>query len=130
MQADARAARASATGLAGRVGMRHVWGTADGPMLFAAETLAERRAAFEALGLDLTPEMRGVRTSRGARNLRDDTKRIAAALRRRSDVRSADLNYVRYRDRGPDRRVLPVPVALRPDQPAAGLGRHGATTAA
>ena len=29
------------------------------------------------------------------RGLRDDTRQIAAALRRRSDVRSADLNYVR-----------------------------------
>ena len=31
----------------------------DGPMLFAAETVAERREAFEALGLALTAEMRG-----------------------------------------------------------------------
>jgi serine protease len=94
--ADARTARASATGLAGRVRMRHVSGAPDGPMLLAAEALAERRAAFQALGLDLTPEMRGVGTSRGMRGLRDDTKRIAAALRRRADVRSADLNYVRH----------------------------------
>src|SRR4030095_8361746 len=33
--------------------------------------------------------------ARGSRSARDDTRRIAAALRRRSDVRSADLNYVR-----------------------------------
>jgi serine protease len=94
--AGARTAGASGSGLAGRVGMRHVSGTPGGPMVFAAETLAERRAAFAKLGLAPTPEMRGVATSRGARGLRDDTKRIAEALSRRADVRSADLNYVRH----------------------------------
>jgi serine protease len=105
--ADAKAARADATGLAGRVGMRHVSGTSDGPVLLAAETLAERRAAFQALGLELTPEMRGAAVSRGTRGLRDDTRRIAAALRRRSDVRSADLNYVRHANAVPTDQLYP-----------------------
>jgi serine protease len=78
-----------------RIGMRYVGGGPEGPMLFDAETVAERRAAFEALGLALTQEMRGQPDARGSRSARDDTRRIAAALRRRSDVRSADLNYVR-----------------------------------
>src|SRR5262249_51935193 len=60
-----------------------------------AETVSERKAAFQALGLPLTPEMRGISGARGAQSLRDDTRRIAAALRRRSEIRSADLNYVR-----------------------------------
>jgi serine protease len=77
------------------LGMRHVSGEPDGPMLFAAETLAERRKAFEALGLALTPEMRGAAGPRGERSLRADTRQIAAALRRRPEIRSADLDYVR-----------------------------------
>lgn len=77
------------------VGMRHVSGAPDGPMLFAAETLAERRKAFEALGLTLPAELRGIGKARGEQGLRDDTKKIVAALRRRAEVRSADLNYVR-----------------------------------
>ena len=99
-------ARASGRARARSVGMRHVSGEPDGPMLFAAETVAERRAAFEALGLALTPEMRGAPDSRGERSLRDDTRQIAAALRRRPEVRSADLNYVRTASAVPDRRVL------------------------
>ncbi len=92
--ARGRSGAASGPARARSVGMRHVSGESDAPMLFAAETLAERRAAFEALGLALTPELRGLADT-GERGLRDDTRRIAAALRRRAEVRSADLNYVR-----------------------------------
>src|SRR6185436_7103246 len=78
-----------------------------GPMLFAAETLAERRAAFEALGLPLTPEMRGASGSRGMRGLRADTRQIAIALGRRPEVRSAALNYVRTADAVPGDEFYP-----------------------
>jgi serine protease len=92
---DARRAQGDGPARARRVGMRHVSGDPDGPMLFAAETVAERRAAFQALGLALTPEMRGQPDARGSRSEGDDTRRITAALRRRSEIRSADLNYLR-----------------------------------
>ena len=90
-----------------KLGLRHVSGEPDGPMLFAAETLAERRAAFEALGLALTPEMRGASGSRGLRGLKADTRQIAEALGRRPEVRSAALNYVRTADAVPGDEFYP-----------------------
>jgi serine protease len=92
---ERRSAGGDGPARARRVGMRHVSGGPEGPILFAAQTVAERRRAFEALGLALTPEMRGQPDARGPRAEHDDTRRIAAALRGRPDVRSADLNYVR-----------------------------------
>jgi serine protease len=95
---DVRGSSRSAVSPAARarsIRMRHVSGDSDGPMLFAAETLAERRQAFQALGIAPTAEMQGTGQPRGERGLRDDTRRIAAALRHRAEVRSADLNYVR-----------------------------------
>ncbi len=99
--------RASGAVRARGVGMRHVRGEPDGPMLFEALSVGERRAAFEALGLELTAEMRGVGGSRGRRGLQDDTRQIATALRRRADVRSADLNYVRTADAIPADEFYP-----------------------
>jgi len=84
------AGAASASERANRVGMRHVSGAPDGPMLFAAETLDERRAAFRALGL------RRLAVAGDERSLRADTQRLVLALRRRPDVQSADLNYLRH----------------------------------
>ncbi|TMA30934.1 MAG: peptidase S8, partial [Deltaproteobacteria bacterium] len=102
-----RGASGSGPARARGVGMRHVSGDPVGPMLFAAETIAERRAAFEALGLDLTPEMRGTGGPRGAKGMRDDTRRIATALRRRPEIRSADLNYIRTAGRVPTDEFYP-----------------------
>jgi serine protease len=89
------------------VGMRHVSGEPDAPMLFAAETLAERREAFSALGLPLSAEMRGAPGARGARALREDTQQIAAALARRPEVQSAALNYVRTAEAVPTDEFYP-----------------------
>ena len=105
-RARGAAAQSGAT-RARSVGMRHVAGESDGPMLFAAETLAERRAAFEALGLSLTSEMRGTPGPRGKRALRADTQAIAEALRRRPEVRSTALNYVRTADAAPSDEFYP-----------------------
>jgi serine protease len=101
------AASASGRARASRVGMRHVSGDPDGPMLFAAETIAERRAAFEALDLPLSPEMRGAPGLRGRSALRADTRQIAEAMRRRPDVRSAALNYVRKASAAPSDEFYP-----------------------
>jgi serine protease len=92
---DAGSRSESGAARARRVGMRHVSGASGGPMRFSARTLAERRQAFQALGIALSAEMRGAPGPRGARSLRDDTRRIVAAMRSRPEVRSADLNYLR-----------------------------------
>ena len=101
------AIRHSAAARAHSVGMRHVSGDTDGPMLFAAETLAERQATFEALDLPLSPEMRGAPGPRGRSALRADTRQIAEALRRRPEVRSAALNYVRKASAAPSDEFYP-----------------------
>ena len=141
VRARARSWCATATIAAGRaasgvararsVGMRHVSGEPDGPMLFAAETLAERRAGVRGARprAHAGDARRG--ESRGERSLRDDTRQIAAALRRRA--------------RGPQRRsqlrahapprfppTSSIPFQWHYDQInlPAGLGRRPRRTAA
>jgi len=82
---------------AARFAMRHVAGRRGGPQLLAAREEGDRRQAFQALGIGhLWRDVdRGAAAERREERLRQDTRRLAKALRRRADVASTSLNYVR-----------------------------------
>lgn len=87
-----------ASSRAAALGMRHLAGREDGPMLFSCREPEQRAAAFRALGLEEAPAERRVASDLGPsadEALREDTRRLVEALRREPDVASADLNYLR-----------------------------------
>jgi serine protease len=95
--AGALAAKSAPERAAG-LGMRHVAGSVRGPMLFSATTREERATAFRALGLASEPShaLHGSGPAKDAgETTREDTRRLARALRRQPGIRSADLNYLR-----------------------------------
>ena len=93
---------------AGRFGMQHMAGDADGPMLYSCKDPNERATAFAALGIrDEGPTRSIVELDPEAR-LREDTHKMVQALRDQPDVRSADLNYIRRSTAVPTDEFFPL----------------------
>ena len=83
---------------AAELGMRHLAGAAGAPQLFDFSEPGQRAAALRAMGLEPAAPLRRVPGAAAAAEraaLREDTRRVVEALRRRPDVASADLNYWR-----------------------------------
>jgi serine protease len=91
------------------LGLEWAAGAPEGEMLLHCGGAQQRDAAFQALGighlLDPDPEVAGLPM---AQQLLRDTPRLAKALRRRADVESADLNYVRRPSAVPQDQYYPL----------------------
>jgi serine protease len=104
---EAGAGARRAADLAAELGLERAGGGSRGAQLFAGRDSARLEAALRASGAGHLAErrrdtprqvaaaLRG-RPARADAALRRDTRRLAKALRRRADVLSADLNYVRH----------------------------------
>lgn len=95
---------------AAAVGMRHLAGRRGEPQLVAARAEGERRQAFQALGIghlwsDVAP---GATKAQRAERLRQDTRRLAKALRRRPDVAGTSLDYIRRPSAVPADELYPL----------------------
>ena len=79
-----------------KLGLQSLAGKPDRAMLMGFKTAAARNQAFSTLGISKSPPTTGVSALSATQISKLDTIRIIKALRRRSDVASADLNYYRY----------------------------------
>ena len=95
-------ASVSATSLAEGMGLRHVAGSARGPVLLAASTVGERQKAWSRLGI-----AGAASASNDLAALREDTLRLVEAVRAQPGVQSADPNFVRHPSATPTDEFFP-----------------------
>jgi serine protease len=113
--APAARARSAAAASADALGLDAVAATPDGgPLLLAAGDATQLEDAVRAAGAGHlvlrsgAPSAFGVRSADRTAQMRLDTQRLAKALRKRPDVLSADLNYIRRPSATPADEFYPL----------------------